>query len=58
MGLNAIKPVSGFVNSKGADQPAHPSRLISAFVICFLENVISQLQGCGNSKIFDLSRGK
>ena len=29
---------SGFVNNKGADQPAHPGRLISAFVICFLEN--------------------
>ena len=27
-------------NSKGADQPAHPRSLISAFVIRFLENFI------------------
>ena len=26
----------GFANSKGADQPAHPRSLISAFVICLL----------------------
>ena len=25
----------GFANNKGADQPAHPRRLISAFVISF-----------------------
>ena len=30
-------------NNKGADQPAHPCRLISAFVICFLESIISKL---------------
>ena len=29
-------------NNKGADQPAHPSSLISNFVFCFLE-VISRL---------------
>ena len=33
----------GFENNKGADQPAHPRRLISAFVIPFLENFISKL---------------
>ena len=27
----------GFANNKGADQPAHPRRLISTFVIRFLE---------------------
>ena len=32
-----------FANSKGADQPAHPSSLISAFVIRLLESVISRL---------------
>ena len=32
-----------FANNKGADQPVHPHRLISAFVICFLENIISKL---------------
>ena len=33
---------SGFVNNKGADQPVHPRRLISAFVIRFLESIISK----------------
>ena len=32
-----------FANNKGADQPAHPHRLFSAFVIRFLESIISQL---------------
>ena len=31
-----------FANNKGADQPAHPRSLISAFVIRFLENTISK----------------
>ena len=44
MGLDARKPAFwGFVNNKGADQPAHPRRLISAFVICVLESIISKL---------------
>ena len=34
---------SGFANNKGADQLVHPDRLISAFVICFLESIISKL---------------
>ena len=34
---------SGFVNSKGADQPPHSRRLISTFVIRFLENIIFKL---------------
>ena len=25
-------------NNKGADQPAHPGSLLSAFVICYLNN--------------------
>ena len=33
----------GFANNEGADQPAHPRRLISAFVIRFLESNISIL---------------
>ena len=36
------------VNNKGADQPLHPHRLISAFVIRFLERIISKL---GTSEI-------
>ena len=43
MGLNARKPVfGGFLNNKGADQP-YPCNLISAFVIYFLEIIISRL---------------
>ena len=34
LGLDARKPVfGGFANNTGADQPAHPRSLISAFVI-------------------------
>ena len=33
---------SGFVNNKGADQPAHPHRLISDFDIGLLENIYRQ----------------
>ena len=32
-----------FANNIGADQPAHPRSLISAFVIRFLESIISRL---------------
>ena len=34
---------SGFTNNKGADQPAHPRRLISAFINRLLESIISRL---------------
>ena len=34
---------SGFANNTGADQPAHPRSLISAFVIRFLESTIYKL---------------
>ena len=33
----------GFANNTGADQPAHLRRLISAFVIRFLERIICKL---------------
>ena len=33
----------GFANNKGADQPAHPHSLVSAFVIPFLESIISRI---------------
>ena len=33
----------GFANNKGADQPVHPHSLISTFVICLLESIISKL---------------
>ena len=34
------------MNNTGADQPAHPRSLISAFMICFLESIISKLATC------------
>ena len=40
-------------NNKGTDQPAHPHRLISAFVIRFLGSIISKLATCKIS-IFQL----
>ena len=33
----------GFANNTGADQSAHPCSLISAFVIHFVESIISEL---------------
>ena len=32
-----------FANNKGADQPTHLHRLISTFIIHFLESIISKL---------------
>ena len=37
----------GFLNNKGADQPAHLRRLISAFVIHLLESIIAEQVGLG-----------
>ena len=34
------KPVLPYANNKGADQPAHPRNLISAFVIRCLGSII------------------
>ena len=34
------KPVMPYVNNKGADQPAHPHSLISAFVVRCLDSII------------------
>ena len=28
-------------NNKGTDQPAHPHSLINAFVVCWLDSIIS-----------------
>ena len=33
-------PVLQYANNKGADQPAHPRSLISAFVVCGLDSII------------------
>ena len=38
---------SGYANNQGADQPAHLRSLISAFVIRFLESMISILSTIG-----------
>ena len=45
MGHIMRKPVLSYVNNKGADQPAHPRSLISAFVVrCLDGNEILQLK--------------
>ena len=41
----------GFANNTGADQPAHPRSLISAFVVRFLENFTCKL-ATGEISIF------
>ena len=41
----------GFANNTGADQPAHPRSLISAFVIRFLESIMCKL-ATGEFSIF------
>ena len=43
MGLDTTKPVFRGANNKGADQSAHSRRLISAFVILFVESILSKL---------------
>ena len=43
---------SGFENNKGADQPAHPRSLISAFVIRLLESFISNFSSTSDTSIF------
>ena len=30
-----------YADNKGADQPAHPHSLINAFVVCYLDSIIS-----------------
>ena len=40
-----------YANNKGADQPAHPHSLISAFVICCLESIISVVSMCKISSL-------
>ena len=42
----------GFANNKGADQPVRVRRLISTFVIRFLERMISKLATAGENSIF------
>ena len=43
MSVNTRKPVFGVCEQQGADQPAHMLRLISGFVIRFLESIKSTL---------------
>ena len=40
--MTSVYSTSGLVNNKGADQPAHPHSLISAFVDSF-ESIILRL---------------
>ena len=43
MGLTQENLSSGLANNKGTDQPVPPRRLISAFVVRFLESIIPKL---------------
>ena len=49
---------SVFENNKGADQPAHPRSLISAFVIRLSESIISRLATSEISIFYLVSVGK
>ena len=40
--MTSVYLASGLVNNKGADQPAHPHSLISAFVFHSFESIISR----------------
>ena len=37
------KPVLPYANNKGADQPAHPHSVISAFIVRCLDSILSIL---------------
>ena len=41
--MTSVNLFSGLVNNNGADQPAHPRSLISAFVFRSFESIISRL---------------
>ena len=41
--MTSVYLSSGLANNKGTDQPAHPHSLISAFVFCSFESIISRL---------------
>ena len=41
--MTSVYLSSGLVNNKGAEQPAHPHGLISAFVFRLFESIISRL---------------
>ena len=51
MALTRENLSSGGCDNKGAYQPAHPPRLISTFVIRFLESITSKL-AAGEISIF------
>ena len=42
LGLNARNPTLMLANNKGADQPAHPRSLVSAFVIRYLKSKVTR----------------
>ena len=57
IGPRREKPcLEAFANNKGADQPAHPRNLISAFVIRLFESIICE-HATGDISIFQLVSG-
>ena len=47
-----------YANNKGADQPAHPRRLISIFVVRYLDSIISVLAKSKFSRLQLISEGE
>ena len=49
---------SGLVSNKGADQPAHPHSLLSAFVFRLFESIISRLSVAKEADFLSLALSK
>ena len=47
-----------YANNKGADQPAHPCSLISAFVFRCLDSIVHILAKCKISRLYLISVGE
>ena len=52
------KPVFAYANNKGADQPAHPRSLISAFVVRYLDSIIPRLAIAELSRLYLISEAE
>ena len=50
--MTSVYLSSGLMNSKGADQSAHPQSLISAFVFRSFESIISRLSVAKETGLF------
>ena len=46
------KPVLPYANNKGADKPAHPHSLISAFIVRILDSIIPLVSRSKISRLY------